>query len=251
MGRLDRKTALITGAATGIGAQFAYAFSEAGARVVIADIQDGSEVANSINDHGGRAAFIQADITNDDSLMALRVAAEELFGPVSIVVNNAALFAQLKLQPFWELSNEDWDRMLTVNVRGVAQVTRAMLPSLRAAGGGSVINITSGTVYKGPPGQMHYVASKGAVLAMTRSMARELSQECIRVNSISPGLTMTQNVLENPAWAPFREQLASSRLIQRDMQPADLVGAALFLASDDSGFVTGQSLNVDGGVYFS
>ena len=138
--------------------------------------------------------------------------------------------------------------MLKVNVRGLWQTSKAVLPSMRKAGGGKIINISSGTVHKGPPGQLHYVASKSAVLGMSRSMARELGGDNIQVNTISPSLTMSEGVLANPAWEPFKKNLAETRIIQRDMLPTDLVGTALFLASSDSDFLTGQSVNVDGGV---
>jgi NAD(P)-dependent dehydrogenase (short-subunit alcohol dehydrogenase family) len=150
-----------------------------------------------------------------------------------------------------EISDAEWDAMMRVNVKGVWQTSKAVLPSLRKAGRGKIINVSSGTIYKGPPGQLHYVASKGAVSAMTRTMARELADDNICVNTILPGLTMTDAVLANPTWEPFRKNLLSAKMIQRDMLPDDLVGAALFLASDESDFITGQSINVDGGVYLS
>ena len=147
-----------------------------------------------------------------------------------------------------ELSEDEWDLMMKVNVRGLWQTTKAVVPSMRKNGRGKIVNISSGTVHKGPPGQLHYVASKSAVLGMSRSMARELGADNILVNTISPSLTMTEGVLSNPVWEPFRKNLVASRIVQRDMLPKDLVGSALFLASEDSDFLTGQSINVDGGV---
>jgi|OM-RGC.v1.010334900 NAD(P)-dependent dehydrogenase (short-subunit alcohol dehydrogenase family) len=248
VGRLQDKVSIITGAAQGIGAEFARAFAAEGANVVIADISSTDSIVAEIGDAGGEAIGIKADITNSESLQEMVAATEDAFGPVNILVNNAAVFASLDLKPFDQLTEDEWDLMLKVNVRGLWQTSKAVLPSMRKAGGGKIINISSGTVHKGPPGQLHYVASKSAVLGMSRSMARELGGDNIQVNTISPSLTMSEGVLANPAWEPFKKNLAETRIIQRDMLPTDLVGTALFLASSDSDFLTGQSVNVDGGV---
>lgn len=248
MGRLQDKVSIITGAAQGIGAEFARAFAAEGANVVIVDISSTDSIVAEIDDAGGEAIGIKADITNSESLQEMVAATEDAFGPVNILVNNAAVFASLDLKPFDQLTEDEWDLMLKVNVRGLWQTSKAVLPSMRKAGGGKIINISSGTVHKGPPGQLHYVASKSAVLGMSRSMARELGGDNIQVNTISPSLTMSEGVLANPAWEPFKKNLAETRIIQRDMLPTDLVGTALFLASSDSDFLTGQSVNVDGGV---
>lgn len=248
VGRLQDKVSIITGAAQGIGAEFARAFAAEGANVVIVDISSTDSIVAEIDDAGGEAIGIKADITNSESLQEMVAATEDAFGPVNILVNNAAVFASLDLKPFDQLTEDEWDLMLKVNVRGLWQTSKAVLPSMRKAGGGKIINISSGTVHKGPPGQLHYVASKSAVLGMSRSMARELGGDNIQVNTISPSLTMSEGVLANPAWEPFKKNLAETRIIQRDMLPTDLVGTALFLASSDSDFLTGQSVNVDGGV---
>ena len=248
MGRLQDKVSIITGAAQGIGAEFARAFAAEGANVVIVDISSTDSIVAEIDDAGGEAIGIKADITNSESLQEMVAATEDAFGPVNILVNNAAVFASLDLKPFDQLTEDEWDLMLKVNVRGLWQTSKAVLPSMRKAGGGKIINISSGTVHKGPPGQLHYVASKSAVLGMSRSMARELGGDNIQVNTISPSLTMSEGVLASPAWEPFKKNLAETRIIQRDMLPTDLVGTALFLASSDSDFLTGQSVNVDGGV---
>lgn len=248
MGRLDDKVAVITGAAQGIGAAFARAFAAEGAKIVSADIADSSEIVAEIRGLGGDAIGTRTDITDDDSLQAMVASTEEAFGPIEILVNNAAMFAALELKPFEKLSSDEWDRMMCINVRGLWQATKAVVPSMRRNGRGKIVNISSGTVHKGPPGQLHYVASKSAVLGMSRSMARELGPDNITVNTISPSLTMSDGVLANPAWEPFRKNVVGSRVIQRDMLPQDLVGTALFLSSADSDFLTGQSVNVDGGV---
>jgi len=249
--RLKQKTAVITGAAQGIGAAFAQAFAIEGANVICADILDSDEIVAAIRAAGGIAIGVKTDVTDDESLSAMVAEAETEFGPIEILINNAAIFTGLKLKPFTEITQDEWEQMMCVNVRGVWQASKAVLPSMRNANRGKIINISSGTVYKGPPGQLHYVASKGAVTAMTRSMARELADDKICVNTILPGLTMTEAVRANPAWEPFRKNLLNAKMIRRDMLPEDLIGAALFLASDESDFVTGQSINVDGGVYLS
>jgi len=251
MDRLKQKTAVITGAAQGIGAAFARAFAAEGANVICADVLASDEIVAEIRAAGGIAVGIKTNVTDDDSLSAMVAEAEAEFSHVDILVNNAAIFSRLKLQHFTEISQDEWEQMMCVNVRGVWQASKAVLPSMRKAGRGKIINISSGTVHKGPQGQLHYVASKGAVLAMTRSMARELADDNICVNTIVPGLTMTEAVLANPVWEPFRKNLLDAKMIRRDMLPEDLAGAALFLASNDSDFVTGQSINVDGGVYLS
>lgn len=248
MARLTNKTAVITGAAQGIGATFARAFAAEGANVVSADILDSVDVVSEIRAAGGNAIGVKTDITNQDSVSAMLAQTEAEFGPVEILLNNAAIFANLQLKPLTELSEVEWDAMMRVNVKGLWLVTKTVLSSMRKVGRGKIINISSGTVHKGPPGQLHYVASKGAVIAMSRSMARELASDNICVNTISPGLTMSEGVLANPGWEPFRKSLLTVKMIQRDMQPHDLVGTALFLATEDSDFVTGQSINVDGGV---
>jgi len=247
MGRLTNKVAVVTGGAQGIGAAFAKRFAEEGARVAIADLMEANDTVAAITTAGGSAIAVVADITDSVSLEAMVSRVEEAFGPIDILMNNAALFAGIEHRHFTDLEESDWDRMLRINVRGLWQTTKAVVPSMRKVGGGRVINIASGTVHKGPPGQLHYVASKGAVLAMSRSMARELAPDHINVNSISPSLTLSDGVLANPAWEPFMKSVVASRVLQRDMLPDDLVGTAVFLASDDSAFITGQSINVDGG----
>ena len=248
MGRLAGKVAVITGAAQGIGAEFARAFAAEGARIVSADIADSSDIVAEIKDNGGEALGVVADITDNASLEQMVAETEAAFGPIEILINNAAMFASLELKPLSKISEDEWDLMMRINVRGLWQTTKAVIPSLQRNGRGKIVNISSGTVHKGPPGQLHYVASKSAVLGMSRSMARELAPDNITVNSISPSLTMSEGVLANPAWEPFRKNVVGSRVIQRDMLPNDLVGAALFLSTPDSDFITGQSINVDGGV---
>jgi NAD(P)-dependent dehydrogenase (short-subunit alcohol dehydrogenase family) len=248
MGSLDGKVAIVTGSAQGIGAALAVALAQAGAKVVVSDVADASETATHIREQGGEAVATKADVTDNKSLAALVAAAEQHFGPVDILVNNAGLFGTLELKPLMQISEEEWDAVFRVNARGVFQATKAVVPSMRRAGGGSIINISSGTILRGAPMLLHYVSSKGAVFAMTRSMATELAADNIRVNSIIAGFTASQSVLNHPGMMEkIRPHTLNARMLKRDMTPDDLCGTAVFLASNASGFITGQAINVDGG----
>ncbi len=247
MSRLDGKVAVVTGAAQGIGETYAKALAAEGARVVVSDIADPSRAVDEIKSAGGEAIANVADVTDDAALAALVEAAESAFGPIEILVNNAALFAELRFTPIMKMSNEEWDRVMKVNVRGTLQTTKAVVPSMLRNGRGKIVNISSGTFYYGGPGLAHYVCSKGAIIAFTRSASREFGDQNIMVNSIAPGLTVTEGVDNHPDLHVARAPTVQSRAIKRDMLPEDLIGMLLFLASEDSDFVTGQTFNVDGG----
>ena len=245
---LEGKVALVTGSSQGIGAALALALAEAGAKIVVSDIQDCSDTARQINDHGGEAVAITADVTNNKSLIELVATAETAFGPINVLINNAGIFGTLELKPFSQITEDEWDLVFRVNARGVFQATKAVLSSMKRAGGGSIINISSGTILRGAPMLLHYVSSKGAVFAMTRSMATELAADNIRVNSIIAGFTASKSVLNHPTMMEkIRPHTLNARMIKRDMMPDDLCGTAVFLASDASAFITGQAINVDGG----
>jgi len=248
MASLDGKVALVTGSAQGIGAALALALAAEGARLVVSDIQDCSDTARRIEDQGGEAVAIVADVTDNRSLIELVAAAETAFGPVGVLVNNAGIFGTLELKPLTQITEDEWDMVFRVNARGVFQATKAVIPSMKRAGGGSIINISSGTVLRGAPMFLHYVGSKGAVFAMTRSMATELAADNIRVNSIVAGFTASQSVINHPVMMEkIRPHTINARMIKRDMTPDDLCGTAVFLASNASAFITGQAINVDGG----
>ena len=197
MTTLEGKVALVTGSSQGIGAALALALAEAGAKVVVSDIQDSSATARQISDRGGEAVAIAADVTNNKSLTELVATAETALGPINVLINNAGIFGTLELKPFAQITEDEWDLVFRVNARGVFQATKAVLSSMKRAGGGSIINISSGTILRGAPMLLHYVSSKGAVFAMTRSMATELAGDNIRVNSIIVGFTASESVL-NP-----------------------------------------------------
>ncbi len=249
MARLEGKVAVVTGAAQGIGEVYAKALAKEDAKVVVSDIADPSRVAEEIYADGGSAIAIEADITSDDSLAALVEKTEADFGPIEILVNNAALFAELMITPIMEMSNEEWDRVMRVNARGSFQCIKAAVPSMLKNGRGKIINISSGTFYYGGPGFANYVSSKGAILGLTRSAARELGDKNIHVNCIIPGFTESEGVQNHPQLDIARAPTLQSRILKRDMMPEDLIGTLLFFASEDSDFLTGQSINVDGGKY--
>ena len=248
MPRLDGRVAIVTGAAQGIGAAYARALAAEGARVVIADVQDGAAAAAEIARAGGEAMALTADVTDAQSCAAMVEATVERFGGIDVLVNNAALFGQLERRPFENIDNDEWDRVIAVNVTGAFLCVRAAAPEMREKGHGKIINITSGTAFKGSPSMLHYVSSKGAIIAFTRALARELGNDGICVNAISPGLILSENILARA------DELAETIVLQRagrsfkrDGMPGDLLGALVYLASADSDFVTGQTLVVDGG----
>lgn len=247
MARLDGKVVLVTGAAQGLGAVYAKAMAAEGARVVVSDVLDCQPVVDAITAVGGEAIAQICDVTDNAALAAMVAAGEAAFGPVEILVNNAALFVALRRRPFEEIDEEEWDRVMRVNVRGTFQTIKAALPSMRRCGRGKIINISSGTVLVGAPQFLHYVTSKGAIMAMTRSLSRELGDDNICVNSIAPGLTESEGLFDHPDYEQARESNRNLRVFQRDMVPSDLIGVLLFLASPDSDFMTGQMVNVDGG----
>jgi NAD(P)-dependent dehydrogenase (short-subunit alcohol dehydrogenase family) len=248
MSRLAGRVAIVTGSAQGIGATLAAALARAGAAVAVTDIQPPDAAVRAISEAGGKAIGVVSDVTDNASLAALVDQVERELGPVSVLVNNAGLFGTLELKPFMQIGEDEWDRVFRVNARGVFQATKAVVPSMKRAGGGSIINISSGTILRGAPMFLHYVGSKGAVFAMTRSMATELAPERIRVNSLLVGFTASKSVLEHPMMMnKIRDHTIAARMLKRDMQPEDIAGATLFLASEDSAFITGQAINVDGG----
>jgi NAD(P)-dependent dehydrogenase (short-subunit alcohol dehydrogenase family) len=245
--RLENKVAIVTGAAQGIGRTYALALAAAGARVCVSDINVPEQTLADLVKAGGEATAVAADVSDQASLEAMVAHTVARFGSLDILVNNAGMFGSLKMQGFAEIGIEEWDRVMAVNVRGVWQAIVAAVPALRKSGGGKIINISSGTAFKGSPYLLHYVTSKGAVIALTRAIARELGDSNICVNAIAPGLVMSSNVQSHPDWQGVAASIVASRAIKRESMPDDLIGALLFLASSDSNFVTGQTLVVDGG----
>ncbi len=248
MGMLTGKVAIVTGAAQGIGAACAQALSDEGAKVSLFDIADATGAADAIRAGGGTAMAAVADVSDGAAVAAAVARTVAAFGGVDILINNAALFATLALKPFTAIGAAEWDRVMAVNVRGVFECAKAVAPHMRARRYGKIVNVASATVFKGTPLMAHYVASKGAVMALTRTLARELGDDGIRVNCLAPGLIASDGLRDN---AEYTGSLVSaniaSRALKREAVPADLTGAMVFLASPGSDFITGQTLVVDGG----
>ncbi len=246
--QLSGKTVIVTGAAGGLGRAFALGFSSRGANVVVADMNEAgsAETVALIEAAGGKAVAVATNVSDQASCEALADAAVAAFGSLDVLVNNAAVYATLERRPFWEIDPNEWDKVMAVNIKGCWLASSAAFT--RMSDGGSIINIASATVFSGSPLWMHYVASKGAVIGMTRVMAREAGVKNITVNAIAPGFTLTEASLA------LMEDAASygvsSRAIKRASEPEDIVGTALFLASDDASYITGQTIVVDGGKQF-
>jgi NAD(P)-dependent dehydrogenase (short-subunit alcohol dehydrogenase family) len=250
--RLKNKVAIITGAARGIGAAFAVGFAKEGAKIVIGDILDGKDTVEAVKKSGSEAIFVKTDVSKQDQCNALAKAAMDRFGAIDILVNNAGFFANIILRPFTEITTEEWMRVMEVNTAGPFHCTKAVFPYMKDRGG-RIINLSSASIFEGVPGMPHYVASKGAVMAFTRAMARELGVYNINVNSIAPGFTHSAGGDEfdkNKALplGPLDEIQLPQRCLKRPAYPEDIVGTAIFLASDDSNFITGQLIVHDGGM---
>ena len=247
MGRLDGRVAIVTGAGRGIGVHYAKALAEEGAKLCCSDILDVENTVNIINQAGGEAIGNRCDVTDPDQVRAMVAETVDAFGKIDIMVTNAAIFADLQQRSFLEIPEEEWDRVMAVNTRGVFSCVKAVVPEMQKNGYGKIINIASGTVFKGTPMMLHYVSSKGAMVAFTRSLSRELGEHNISVNAIAPGLTMSEKVVGDRQWTDIKDANAQTRAIKRDEVPEDLLGTLVYLSSSDSDFVTGQTIVVDGG----
>jgi NAD(P)-dependent dehydrogenase (short-subunit alcohol dehydrogenase family) len=239
---------IITGAGQGLGREYALAFAEAGAIPVLADINGANvaRVAAEIEAAGGRALAVETDVADSGSVEAMVAAALDAHGRVDVLVNNAAVFATIPRCPFDEIPLDEWDRVIRVNITGSYLCARAVAPTMRAAGRGRIINVSSGTVPQGVPGFLHYVTSKSAIIGMTRVLARELGDHNINVNTLMPGYTTTE-VDHASMDDDLHGFIQGKRLLKRPGVPDDLVGAVIFLASPASSFMSGQTLAVCGG----
>jgi len=247
--RLKDKVIIVTGGGVGIGRAYATGLAKEGARVVAADIQEeeAKKVASEIKQGGGEALALPVDVTSAEKTQAMADKTLQKYGRIDVLVNNAGLYSVLKKKPFPEITAEEWDRVMAVNLKGLFLCVQAVYPAMKEQGKGKIINISSGTALGGTPFFLHYVTSKAGVIGFTRALARELGPDNISVNAITPGLTISGPQQEGVL---TQEQLLDRRrrrCFQRDQFPQDLVGTMIFLCSTDSDFITGQTINVDGG----
>lgn len=244
----EQRVVVVTGGGQGIGRQFARAFAQAGAVAVIPDLDPGraSAVAAEIAASGGKALALGCDVSDPDAVgaMADRIVAE--YGRIDVLINNAAIFSTLKMRPFYDIPFDEWQRVLHVNIDSVYLCCRAVVPAMRQAGWGRIVNISSAAVTLGRPNYTHYTTSKAALIGMTRSLARELGGFGITVNAILPGATFTE-VARDTVTPEYMQRIVAQQCIHRAQVPEDLVGPAMFLASEGAAFVTGQCMTVDGG----
>lgn len=251
--RLKDQVAVITGAGRGIGRAFALRFAEEGARVAIAEIDSNNsgEVAKEIEAKGGRALALSTDVSDEASTKEMAEKTIEKFGRIDILINNAAIIYGIGAKPWNARRPEEWDKIFAVNVKGAWLCCKAVAPFMISQKSGKIINLTSATHFTASGQLIHYTCSKGAVISLTRVLARELGGSNIRVNCIAPGRTLSESSLYqtgNPS--NIEEMVVQTRCLKRSEQPEDLVGTAVFLASDDSAFITGQTILVDGGGAF-
>ena len=249
-GRLDGRVAIITGGGHGIGKAYAVRLAAEGAKVVIAELdgEAASAVAAELSAQGHHAIAVQTDVANEASVTSMAQQAVTKFGRIDVLVNNAAIFATVPMSrlPFDQISVDEWDRMMSVNVKGTWLASRAVVPQMRLQAYGKIINVSSGTALKGSPSRIHYVTSKAGILGFTKTLANEVGKDGICVNCVAPGSTLSE---ENPDddILKMRAQAANARALKRVQTPDDLTGAVVFFASADSDFITGQTLVVDGG----
>ena len=244
---LEGRVAIVTGAAQGIGNAIAKGLAAEGARIVVADLNRAEEAAEEFEDGIG----LTVDVADEAQVERMARDVVERCGRIDILVNNAGLYASLQMRPFTEIPVEEWRQVMDVNVLSMFLATRAVVPHMREQGGGRIVNISSGTPFRGVPFLLHYVTSKGAIVALTRALAKELGRDDVLVNCVAPGFTMSDGVREHPEVIDaLRDVSISSRTLQRDQEPEDVVGAVVFLCGPGATFVTGQTIVIDGGQYF-
>jgi len=245
--RFKDKSVIITGGGGKIAKAYALAFAKEGAKLSLPDIASADQLVKTVKDMGGTAISMTCDVSSESSVKAMVAETVKQFGTVDVLINNAAYFMSVWKGPFWEMSVEEFDKAMAVNVRGSWLCAKAAFPYMKQQGRGKIINISSGTALNGGQNYIHYVTSKGALIAMTRAMAREVGDYGICVNTVAPGFVVTEGRQVDPA---FNANRVGNRAIKRVQVENDLVGTVMFLASPESDFMTGQLLNVDGGAHF-
>jgi NAD(P)-dependent dehydrogenase (short-subunit alcohol dehydrogenase family) len=246
-GSLAGKVAIVTGGAQGIGRAIAEGLAREGARIAIADLRGADEAAAAFADGIG----LTVDVANEADVQRMADTVAEQCGTIDILVNNAGLYASIPMRSFLEIPLEEWRQVMDVNVASMFLTCRAVVPIMQAQGGGKIVNISSGTPFRGVPFLLHYVTSKGAIVALTRALAKEVGKQGVLVNCVAPGFTMSAGVEEHPEVIEALRQVSiSSRTIQRDQVPEDVVGAVVYLSGASSSFVTGQTIVIDGGQTF-
>jgi NAD(P)-dependent dehydrogenase (short-subunit alcohol dehydrogenase family) len=241
------KVAVVTGGSQGIGRAIAEGLSTEGARIVIADLKGAEEAAASFPDGVG----LTLDVSSEEDVERMVEETVERCGSLDVLVNNAGLYASLEMRPFEQIPLEEWRQVMDVNVASMFLTCRAVVPVMRRQGGGKIVNISSGTPFRGVPFLLHYVTSKGAIVALTRALAKELGKDNVLVNCVAPGFTMSAGVEAHPeVIEKLRDVSLAARTIQRDQVPEDVVGAVVFLCGPGSDFITGQTMVIDGGQYF-
>ncbi|MDB5652167.1 MAG: Dehydrogenase [Hyphomicrobiales bacterium] len=245
---LQGQTVVITGGGKGIGKIYAQEFAKVGAHVVAADIdgESAEAVAHAIEAEGGKALGIRTDVSDAASVEAMAQAALARFGTIDILINNASLMSTLPRRSWLEIPVEEWDQVMAVNLRGLFLCCRAVVPSMREKGRGKIVNISSSRVWEGVPNRLHYTTSKAGVIGFTRAMAHEVGPLGITVNAITPGYTLSDTQVQSSSGNYLAAQ-AEGRAMGRAQYPEDLVGAVMFLSSQASDYMTGQTINVDGG----
>jgi len=250
--RLKDRIAIVTGGGRGLGRAYCLRLAEEGAKVVIADLdlENAEKVVKEIKNNGGEAIAQKTDVSSESETKELAEVAIDNFGKIDILVNNAAYMAECSYKPLSSYTVEEWDRCYAVNVRGTWLCSKAVIPHMQEKKKGKIINIASGTIFPGLPMLLPYVSSKGAVFIMSKCMARELGEYSINVNTISPGYVSETPGMQSVGGKPMEldEQISFMQHIPRPQRPGDMVGTLIFLASDDSDFITGQLIEVDGGL---